>query len=94
MWEVLVIVLIVCLVCGKLLMTFSDNIISVFVDEHVVCEDRLSLISYHTGFENCMGCLNIFITVINPDNDCVVCVFHDVCFLSADYMAIKIHSKM
>ena len=35
------------------------NVISVFIDEHVVCEERFGVKSHHARFEKCVGRFNV-----------------------------------
>ena len=71
-----VVVLIVHLHSGKLLMLVVYDEISAFVDKQIVCKGRLFVVSRHTGFENGMGGLDVLVSMIDPDNDCVVSIFH------------------
>ena len=59
-------------------MLISYDEISAFVDKQIVCKGRLFVISCHAGFENGMGGLDVLVSMINPDNDCAVKIFHIV----------------
>ena len=59
-------------------MLISYDGISAFVDKQMVCKGRLFVVSRHTGFEDGVSGLDMGITMIDPDNDCAVRIFHIV----------------